>query len=79
MMRKNNEIIWKLTVLPMVCLGPTVTSNLPEPPSLKLILCRKYTGIATMLENQWNYQTIAKIEKYRAQTKVVWPNTSLYM
>lgn len=40
---------WKnpLTVRPIVCLGPTVTSNLPPPTSRKEILCRMYTGMAT--------------------------------
>lgn len=37
------------TVLPMVCFGPTVISNLPPPNSLRLILCLTYIGIATIL------------------------------
>lgn len=38
-----------LTVLPIVCFGPTVISNLPPPGSFRLILCLTYIGIATIL------------------------------
>ena len=41
-----------LTDLPMVCFGPMVTSNLPPLPSLKEMLCRRYTGMATILRNK---------------------------
>jgi hypothetical protein len=37
-----------LTVLPMVCLGPTVMSRRPPPASRKDMLCRTYIGMATI-------------------------------
>ena len=39
-----------LTDFPMVCLGHTVTSKRPALPSRKLMLCRMYRGMATMLQ-----------------------------
>lgn len=38
------------SILPMLCLGPTVSSSLPAAPFFSTMLCRIYSGIATALK-----------------------------
>ena len=79
MIAEEEEEKCTLTDFPMVCFGQTVTSKRPELPSRKLMLCRRYNGMATMLGKKCNRQhhhesfcSLQQSELTRICKKLIW-------